>query len=143
MGNEKYHIRKRYIYALIFNNRHCYIGQSVDIARRLKQHQASGDWRGNGPFQQIALGSYNGTYAQLEDWEYAWRICAHKAGWHVYGGNNGSGAYCVNPMKRANNYRVSLSNQCTWPRQNNDFNTMKWIVLGVALLLCIWVLTKH
>ena len=54
------------------------------------------------------LGTYTGTRAQLEEWEMAWRISAHRAGWSVYGGSGDDGPYAINPMKRTTRERMKM-----------------------------------
>ncbi len=85
------------------------------MQRRFKQHQAAGDWRSLGNFTLLPLGAYAGTYADLEEWEYAWRLAAQRSGWKVFGGSDARGPYLVDPRKRSNNRRLALSTKCRWP----------------------------
>ena len=140
MGSEKYQRRQRFIYALIFKNRTCYIGQSVDVQRRFKQHQASGDWRSLGTFSVRPLGAYMGTYADLEEWEYAWRLAAQRSGWKVYGGSDASGPYLVDPRKRSNNRRLALSKKCHWPGSGGQWWPIPLtLAAGIALAASGWL----
>ncbi len=145
MINEKYTQKTRSIYALIFKGRVCYIGQSVNCRKRWQQHLSSGHWRSLGPFTPVLLGSYTGTRAQLEEWEYAWRIVAHRAGWRVVGGYNGH-PYCVDPLRRATSHRLALAQQCQWHVQQRDIHHENWMFsllwLFLVVLVVIGVLTK-
>ncbi len=83
--DQKYRARERHIYALVFEDNRVYIGQSVDIKRREGQHKAwSGGWNTN-KFRVVPLDTMTGTYAQAEEYEYAWRYKAMRAGFKVYG----------------------------------------------------------
>lgn len=76
-------IRDRWIYALLFSGRRCYIGQSVNLSRRFKSHSApSGGW--DEEFEILVLGRVTGTEWDAIWFEYAWRWKAHQAGWSVY-----------------------------------------------------------
>lgn len=74
---------ERYLYALIFSENRCYIGQTVDLHRRERAHLApSGGW--SEEFVFIKLGSVFGTFSDGLTMESAWRIAAQRAGWQVY-----------------------------------------------------------
>jgi len=82
--NQKYLPRPRHLYALFFNGGCCYVGQTVDLLNREKQHRGSrGGWQGR-PFQFVPLGQMVGTQADAEVHEYAWRYKAHLKGWRIY-----------------------------------------------------------
>jgi predicted GIY-YIG superfamily endonuclease len=78
-------LRKRYLYALFFPNGCAYIGQTVDPMAREKQHRApSGGWC-DAPFEFVVLSSMDGTQAQAEEYEFAYRWKANRRGWALYG----------------------------------------------------------
>lgn len=83
--SQKYHARERHLYALLFENGHAYIGQTVDLAQREAQHRRpAGGW-GTAQFHFLPLGSVMGTEAVAKDYEHAWRHRAWKNGWAIYG----------------------------------------------------------
>lgn len=107
--------RQRHIYALLFANSCCYVGQSVNLSRRLRQHRHKpGGW-GNQKFTMIKLGCVNGTYAQAEEHEFAWRLCAQKNGWTIYGLPPN---IVVNPQLKATRNRLALAQRCVWPKRH-------------------------
>jgi predicted GIY-YIG superfamily endonuclease len=80
---EKYFIRPRHLYALHFANGHVYIGQTVDLKQRERQHRSrQGGWHRD--FTLLHLETIQATQAQASDHEVAWRAIAHRAGHGVY-----------------------------------------------------------
>jgi hypothetical protein len=83
----KYHkrdVKDRVIYALIFENKHCYIGQSIMLEKRLAQHRCDPAWNG-AEYKTLVLEHVFGSEHEARFLEYAWRWAAHTAGWQVYG----------------------------------------------------------
>ncbi len=112
--SEKRQHRIRHIYALLFPNNCCYIGQSVNLNRRLAQHRhRNGKW-GRQTFYMVRLDKIKGTYADAEDLECAWRCCAQRQGWSIYGLPPN---IVVDPARRLNRKRSQLLRQCVWPRK--------------------------
>lgn len=110
--SEKQRKRPRHIYALIFANNCCYIGQSVHLKRRLSQHQhRKGGWDGQ-KFQMVRLQTVKDTYAGAENWEFAWRVCAQRKGWRIYGLPPN---IVVDSQRKATRQQLSLANKCKWP----------------------------
>lgn len=83
MRDEKYHQRERHIYALLFNNNAVYIGQTVSLSRRQKEHESNaGGWPRSFEFKYLA--TVNGTKELAEDHERAWRYVAASNGHKIY-----------------------------------------------------------
>ncbi|WP_080052363.1 GIY-YIG nuclease family protein [Stenotrophomonas maltophilia] len=138
--DQKYHIRSRTLYALVFENGHVYIGQTVDLDQRQKQHRSlRGGWEGK-PFDVVNLGSVNATEAQASEYEYAWRINAAKAGWKIYA--KPPGVTC-DPWKRATRQRQHLAGSLSWqiPRRRFPFFKLAALIaaisIGASLLLTL------
>lgn len=115
--DQKYWPRDRVLYALLFPNGCCYIGQSVDPRKREAQHRsASGGW--SMPFDLIVLGTCHGTQAEASDHEHAWRLAAVAHGWRVYA--LPPGVLC-NPARQASlqHHRLSKRFRKRWPRAHS------------------------
>lgn len=104
-------VRDRYIYALLFFNDCCYIGQSVDTNRRLREHILKSGW--DKKFVMLKLDKVKGTYYDAEDYEYAWRACAQKNGWKIYGLPPD---VIVDPSRRMNAKRNKILSKLIWPK---------------------------
>ena len=132
--DQKYHDRQRTIYALLFTNGACYIGQSVDAQERLTQHRSPrGGWCG-ASFKMIELGMVNGTQLEGEDYEYAWRYKAFKAGWVVYGKPPN---VVINPTRRMNLKRRFLALKLRWPKDyGRSMRIWPWVAAFVFLVAC-------
>lgn len=114
-NSEKRQHRIRYIYALLFSNNCCYIGQSVNLNRRLAQHKhRNGKW-GRQKFYMVRLDKIKGTYTAAEDLECAWRCCAQRQGWTIYGLPPN---IVVDPSRKLNRRRSQLLQTCVWPRKH-------------------------
>lgn len=110
--SQKYHVRTRYLYALVFDSGHVYIGQSVDPYEREKQHRrAAGGWCGK-PFRLLVLGQIEGTEKDAKEHEHAWRLTASRAGWRIYASPPGIE---VNPRRQSGLKRWWLSQSLQWP----------------------------
>lgn len=120
--SQKYHRRQRLLYALLFANGYCYIGQTVDLAQRTSQHRGpSGGWRHL--FDVIELGSINGTEAEASDHERAWRLAAVSRGWAVYA--KPPGIPC-DPRRQARLKHVLLSWRLRWQWPHGYSRTFIW-----------------
>lgn len=110
--SEKYHPRDRHLYALLFPGEDCYIGQTVDLARRKAEHISErGGWL-CADFTMIHLGTIHGTHSMAEDYEFAWRYKAAKAGWTIVGRPP---RLVVNPHRRMNFRRYWIALGLRWP----------------------------
>lgn len=131
--SQKYHPRKRYLYALLFHNGCAYIGQSVDPTEREKQHRRrAGGWCGR-PFKCIPLGSIVGTEAEAADYEHAWRHRASMSGWKIYAKPPG---IVVNPRRQMSAKRYAISYKLRWPSEHGRSQVGRmagWLVLASAL----------
>ena len=134
---QKHHSRPRHLYALLFANRHCYVGQSVDLKRRSREHKR--DWPDD--FEMIHLGTMQGSQAQAEEYEYAWRWKAHRAGWRNYGKDPKTGKVFVirNPEWRMQPQHYHIAKGLKWPQEGGKLS--KWIWVVGATLLCVLTLT--
>lgn len=115
MGAEKYHLRPRHLYALVFPGRRVYIGQTVDLKRRAYQHRRS--W--HEPFEVLPLIEVTGTELQVEDWEFAWRYVAQRAGKIVLARARGGEPFIVrDPRARMTAERYRIARGLRWPTAN-------------------------
>ncbi len=104
--NQKYLPRPRHLYALFFEGG-CYLGQTVDLLNREKQHRSPrGGWQGR-PFQFVPLGQVVGTQADAEVHEYAWRYKAFQKGWRIYA--KPPGVLIRDPRRRTTRHMKSLA----------------------------------
>lgn len=110
---QMYRRRRRFLYSLLWNGgRRVYIGQTVSPAQREAQHRKA--WAQ--PFVFRVLGSMEGTQEQGEDYEYAWRYTAHRAGCEVIAKAIGGSPFTVrNPRARMNAQRYQIARGCVWP----------------------------
>lgn len=132
MASSKYRKLPRTIYALHWHDAGAvYIGQTSSTRRRWTQHRGSGDWAALPPFEPIVLGTYPCTMQEGEEWEYAWRLCAHDAGLRVFGGSQFGAPYVVDPYRRATSERRSLRKQCKWPGKRRM--GWKWLFAVIAV----------
>lgn len=134
--SQKYHARDRVIYALLFGNGYAYIGQSVDVVQREKQHRRpTGGWAGQ-PFQLAVLERVQGTEAHAVELEHAWRLKASRAGWGIYA--KPPGIPC-NPWYRATAHRRWLALWRRWPWRHSR---RKWrrvfLVLAICTAMAYW-----
>lgn len=106
--SEKYHALPRTLYALLFDDGGCYIGQSSNPQQREKQHRSpKGGW--HRPFRFHALEVVTATRAETEAYEQAWRVKASREGWRIY----------AKPPVKAPSERVGW-----WP----------WVVVVISVL---------
>lgn len=140
-GAEKYRTRLRHLYALEFAGRRVYIGQTVDPHRRAQQHQHA--W--SEPFTMTLLDSMRGTEAQAEEYEYAWRYIAHRAGFTVLARAPAGDPFVVrDPATRMTSGRYILARSRHWPRAGRS-RTHRWAVtaLAVAAVLAAMAIADH
>lgn len=140
--SQKYHPRDRHLYALLFQDGGCYVGQSVDVAQREKQHRGrAGGW--GRPFQCIPLGSIHGTEEQAKDYEHAWRHVAASNGWRIYAKPPG---LVVNHRRQMTPKRYLIAQGLRWPREHARrrgfgggvvMTLLKWSIV-LSLLLVAW-----
>lgn len=133
--SQKYHVRPRELYALLFDNGCAYIGQSVDVSKREQQHRRpSGGWGGKS-FSFVVLCEIECTEEQAKDYEHAWRHKAAKNGWSIYGKPP---AMIVNHHKQMTLKRYWLAWGLRWPAQryrNRAGRALAWGFLAIGLLL--------
>ncbi len=114
--SQKYRSRTRHLYALLFENGGCYIGQTVNLKEREAQHRRpNGGWCGRW-FQLVPLGTIDGSEEQAKDYEHAWRLKAQAHGWQVY--YKPPGLLC-DPRRQANFRRRRISWSLRWPRRHS------------------------
>lgn len=131
MGRQKYYVRRRFIYALFFENNAVYIGQSVDPKRREAEHKRpSGEWCG-APFRMRVLYEFQGTHSDGEHFERSYRLRAKRRGLAVYGLPH----VFINPENQATIYQRVASYRVPWPRQEGRSPYLRWAVLFVSALL--------
>lgn len=112
--SQKYHARPRQLYALLFDNGCAYVGQSIDVLEREKQHRRpAGGWGGK-PFQCVHLGVVNDTEERAKEYEHAWRHKAAKNGWTIYAKPP---AMVVDHHRQMNLRRYMLAWSLRWPKQ--------------------------
>ncbi|MBH1539546.1 GIY-YIG nuclease family protein [Stenotrophomonas maltophilia] len=108
--SEKYHALPRTLYALLFDDGGCYVGQSSNPQQREKQHRSrQGGW--HRPFRFHALEVVTATRAEAEAHEQAWRGEASRGGGRIYAKPPG---IVVNPNRRATPHVRWLAHQRRW-----------------------------
>lgn len=134
--SERYHARPRTLYALLFDDGGCYVGQSANPRQREAQHRsARGGW--GRPFRFHALETMQGTKAEAEAFEQAWRVVAQNAGWRIYGKPP---RLAVNPRRRLSPRVKALVMQRRWPLEGRGLRTservvwLPWMVVALAAL---------
>lgn len=141
-SNQKYLPRSRHLYGLFFGNGCCYVGQTVDLKQREKQHRsARGGWHDH-RFSFVPLSSITGTQADAELHEYAWRYKAFQKGWRIYA--KPPGVLIRDPRRRTTGYMKSLAAGYAWPRvvprrssvapSSLTWGVFKWLFLCPAVL---------
>lgn len=135
--SEKYHALPRTLYALLFDDGGCYIGQSSNPEQREKQHRScQGGW--HRPFQFHALEVVTATRADTEAYEQAWRVRASKEGWRIYAKPPG---IVINPHRRATPHVRWLAMQRRWSlgtpgrRPSERIRLWPWLLVGASVFL--------
>lgn len=134
--SERYHARPRTLYVLLFDDGGCYIGQSANPKQREAQHRSvRGGW--GRPFRFHELETMQGTKAEAEVFEQAWRVVAQNAGWRIYGKPP---RLTVNPRRRLTPHVRLLVLQRRWPFDRRGFGPSErvgwwpWMVVALAAL---------
>ena len=126
--------RRRHIYALLFSNGCCYIGQSVDPEQRARQHRGpQGGWRF--PFELVLLEEVVDTRLACEEHEYAWRLVAQRAGWRIYGRPPD---VLVDPRRRTTPQRLALAQTLQWPPAHVRVSWWVRSACGLGALAGAW-----
>lgn len=143
MGREqKYQRRTRHLYALLFESGQAYIGQTVDLPRRERQHRNTWPM----PFVFRELGAVVGTQREGEDHEYAWRYVAWRAGWSVVAMSRAGTVFTLrDPRRRMTMARYRVASQCQWPvrsaRRRRRWSWMlRWLGWQAAALASVIML---
>lgn len=131
--SQKYLRRPRHLYALVFDNGCCYIGQSVDTKLRERQHRArQGGW--HRPFRLVPLSVLEGTQDEAATHEVAWRYVAHRAGWVVYA--KPPGIPIRRPRRLMTPAAYAAARAMRWPMGTRGGATVRrW--LGWALVVAL------
>ena len=112
--DQKYLPRDRHLYALLFQDGGCYVGQSVDVGQREKQHRSrTGGWGRD--FQCVHLGTIHGSEDQAKDHEHAWRHVAASNGWRIYAKPP---RMVVNHRRQMSPRRYVIAKGLKWPREH-------------------------
>lgn len=132
---QKYKPRRRHLYALMFDRRRVYIGQTIDLGRRQKEHRRDWCW----PFEMIELGSIVGTQAEAEEYEYAWRYRAGRSGFRVIAKSPRSvDIFEINPRRRMDSQRYRLASTLRWPSDHRaGWGWWPWVAIAAALMLIL------
>lgn len=131
--SQKYHRRPRHLYALLFADHRCYVGQTIELKRRWAEHRRA--W--SEPFMPIHLETTEGTQADAEEHEYAWRYVAEQRGFKVLG----KPGVVVRVRRRMTSARYALASGRRWPREAGGkmWNGWWWLLaIGIAVV-AMWV----
>lgn len=122
--SQAYHPHTRSLYGLLWpETGQCYIGQTVDMDRRYREHQRA--W--GRPFTMVQLETMVGTREQAEDHEYAWRLKCSEAGWVPLGKTKEGRVFILSPRQRMTPQRDAIARRCKWPRAyRRDIARMPW-----------------
>lgn len=140
-GAEKYQARERHLYALRFPGRRVYIGQTVNLHRRAYQHHRA--WPED--FEMLPLSTMHGTEAEAEDWEYAWRHVARRAGMTVLARSRDGEPFIVRDTgARMTLERYRIAKRLRWPVTATSTArririAVGWLLAAAALL---WALAR-
>ncbi|BFI96282.1 MAG: hypothetical protein RSP_17920 [Rhodanobacter sp.] len=111
---QRHHKHTRHLYGLLWHpTRQCYIGQTVDMERRRKEHARA--W--SNPFEMIHLETMEGTQLDAEDHEYAWRFRCSESGWVPLGKTREGKVFVIQPRKRMTPARHAIAQRCRWPKR--------------------------
>lgn len=125
--------RVRYIYGLFFSDGNAYIGQTVSLSRRHREHRKSWPSR----FRIVRLDRLRGTYADAEIAEQAWRCLAVEQGRTILA-FQGDASVQVNPnLRRTEKVQAYISRK-KWPKRLVPW--FPWFRLFSTLIgaLLIW-----
>lgn len=128
--DQKYHARERHLYALKFKDGAVYIGQTVDMERRQKEHESvAGGWPSAFEFQHLS--TIQGTQLEAEDHERAWRYVAAAHGHQIYGKPPGIVVDC---RRQQTPNSLKLAKTLRWPDSRMPMSQRVWKVVHTALL---------
>ncbi len=128
--DQKYNARERHLYALKFKNGAVYVGQTVDMARRQKEHESvAGGWPCAFEFQHLS--TIQGTQLEAEDHERAWRYGAAAHGHQIYGKPPGIVVDC---RRQQTPNSLKLSKTINWPTARSPFGQRIWGAFCAALV---------
>lgn len=131
--SQKYHARPRHLYALVFSDG-VYIGQTVNLTQRERQHRSDGGgWCGK-HFRCLHLATIEGTEAEAVEHEHAWRLVAWKQGMRVFA--KPPGIPC-NPSRQTTWNRRQLARGLRWPESTPRGARRPWLVV-LGTLAVLW-----
>lgn len=115
--DQKYHARERHLYALKFKSGAVYIGQTVDMERRRKEHESiAGGWPRAFEFQHLS--TIQGTQLEAEDHERAWRYVAASHGHQIFAKPPGIVVDC---RRQQTPNSLKLAKTLPWPAATKGF----------------------
>lgn len=128
--DQKYHARERHLYALKFKDGAVYIGQTVDMARRQKEHESvAGGWPSAFDFQHLS--TIYGNQLEAEDHERAWRYVAASHGHQIFAKPPGMVVDCRRQQTPSS---LKLAKTLRWPDARMLISQRIWKVVHTALL---------
>lgn len=136
---QAYHSHERSLYGLLWHDTgQCYIGQTVDMERRNREHMRA--WAR--PFIMLQLEVMVGTQAQAEEHEYAWRLKCAEAGWQPLGKTREGKVFVIQPHKRMTPARYAIAKRCKWPRAYKRHPArvpwwFRWLCWQTAAFACV------
>lgn len=129
--DERHRVRVRHLYGVFFKGTDVYVGQSVDLRRREREHRKA--WPRS--FRFVKLGSIRGTYADAEIAEQAWRCLATRQG-HTILAIQGDMSVRVNPHIRRTREVNAFMRQLRWPKHLRAHRRWRrWLVGGAVITL--------
>jgi len=115
--DQKYHARERHLYALKFKSGAVYIGQTVNMERRRKEHESiAGGWPSAFEFQHLS--TIQGTQLDAEDHERAWRYVAASRGHRIFAKPPGIVVDC---RRQQTPNSLKLAKTLPWPGVTKGF----------------------
>lgn len=115
--DQKYHTRERHLYALKFKSGAVYIGQTVNMERRRKEHESiAGGWPSAFEFQHLS--TIQGTQLDAEDHERAWRYVAASRGHRIFAKPPGIVVDC---RRQQTPNSLKLAKTLPWPGATKGF----------------------
>ena len=128
--DQKYHARERHLYALKFKSGAVYIGQTVNMERRRKEHESiAGGWPSAFEFQHLS--TIQGTQLEAEDHERAWRYVAASHGDQIFGKPPGIVVDCRRQQTPSS---LKLAKTLRWSDPRMPMSQRVWNVVHAALL---------
>jgi predicted GIY-YIG superfamily endonuclease len=113
--DERHRARFRHIYGVFFKGTDVYVGQTVDLRRREREHRQA--WASR--FRFVRLDTLYGTYAEAEVAEQAWRCLANRKG-HTILALQGDRSVRVDPHRRRTRAVQAFMGTRRWPRHLKD-----------------------